>query len=50
MDHLRLSLDPRAMDALPSALGPLYVSRDAGLNGYSVVNNNRRRNIRSSIW
>ena len=31
MDHLRLSLDPRAMDALPSALGPLYVSRDAGL-------------------
>ncbi|MFX3648433.1 MAG: UvrD-helicase domain-containing protein [Paenibacillus sp.] len=31
MDHLRLSLDPRSMDALPSALGPLYVSRDAGL-------------------
>ncbi|PQP83619.1 DNA helicase UvrD [Paenibacillus sp. PCH8] len=31
MDHMRLSLDPRAMDAIPSALGPLYVSRDAGL-------------------
>ncbi|WP_366291189.1 UvrD-helicase domain-containing protein [Paenibacillus sp. AN1007] len=31
MDHMRLSLNPRAMDALPSALGPLYVSRDAGL-------------------
>lgn len=31
MDHMRLSLNPRAVDALPSALGPLYVSRDAGL-------------------
>ncbi|MGR6541688.1 UvrD-helicase domain-containing protein [Paenibacillus tundrae] len=32
MDHMRLSLDPRSADALPSALGPLYVSRDAGLD------------------
>ncbi|MDO7906661.1 UvrD-helicase domain-containing protein [Paenibacillus sp. JX-17] len=32
MDHLRLSLEPRRMDALASALGPLYVPREAGLD------------------
>lgn len=31
MDHLRLSLNPRNFEAIPSTLGPLYISRDAGL-------------------
>ncbi|WIV19624.1 UvrD-helicase domain-containing protein [Paenibacillus polygoni] len=31
MDHLRLSLHPRNFDAIPSTLGPLYISREAGL-------------------
>lgn len=31
MDHLRLSLNPRNFDAIPSTLGPLYISREAGL-------------------
>ncbi|KAE8560415.1 UvrD-helicase domain-containing protein [Paenibacillus polymyxa] len=31
MDHLRLSLNPRRMESIPSTLGPLYVSREAGM-------------------
>lgn len=31
MDHLRLSLNPRRMEALPGTLGPLYVPREEGL-------------------
>ncbi|HWO52927.1 MAG TPA: ATP-dependent helicase [Paenibacillus cookii] len=30
MDHLRLSLNPRRMEALPGALGPLYVPKEEG--------------------
>ncbi|MCM3784761.1 UvrD-helicase domain-containing protein [Neobacillus mesonae] len=32
IDHLRLSLNPRNLDAISSTLGPLYISRDAGLD------------------
>ncbi|AOZ92444.1 ATP-dependent helicase [Paenibacillus crassostreae] len=32
MDHLRLSLDPRCKEAFQSTLGPLYISREEGLN------------------
>lgn len=32
MDHLRLSIKPRRMDALPGVIGPLYISRDAGMD------------------
>ncbi|WP_052723659.1 ATP-dependent helicase [Paenibacillus wulumuqiensis] len=31
MDHLRLSVNSRRMDALPGVIGPLYISRDAGI-------------------
>ncbi|MDR0269220.1 ATP-dependent helicase [Paenibacillus sp.] len=31
MDHLRLSLNPRRMESLHGALGPLYVSKEEGL-------------------
>ncbi|MED5016221.1 ATP-dependent helicase [Paenibacillus chibensis] len=31
MDHLRLSLNPRRMESLPGALGPLYVPREESL-------------------
>ncbi|CAM3103494.1 ATP-dependent helicase [Paenibacillus sediminis] len=31
IDHLRLSIDPRNFGALQSALGPLYVSKEAGM-------------------
>ncbi|MWV45722.1 AAA family ATPase [Paenibacillus sp. HJL G12] len=30
MDHLRLSLNPRRMESLPGALGPLYVPKEEG--------------------
>lgn len=32
MDHLRLALNPRLKEALPSVLGPLYVPRETGLD------------------
>lgn len=31
MDHLRLALNPRRMECIPSTLGPLYVPREAGM-------------------
>ncbi|WP_425313191.1 ATP-dependent helicase [Paenibacillus mangrovi] len=30
MDHLRLSLNPRRMESLPGAIGPLYVPKEEG--------------------
>ncbi|WP_411344938.1 ATP-dependent helicase [Paenibacillus sp. WLX1005] len=32
MDHLRLAVNPRRMDALPGVIGPLYISRDVGMD------------------
>ncbi|MHA0857100.1 ATP-dependent helicase [Paenibacillus sp. CMAA1364] len=32
MDHLRLSINPRCKDAFSSALGPLYIPREEGMN------------------
>jgi DNA helicase-2/ATP-dependent DNA helicase PcrA len=32
MDHLRLSVDPRCKEAYQSALGPLYIPREDGMN------------------
>lgn len=31
LDHLRLALDPRRMECIPGALGPLYVPRESSL-------------------
>ncbi|MFD1884609.1 ATP-dependent helicase [Paenibacillus wenxiniae] len=32
MDHLRLAVNPRRMEALPGVIGPLYISRDVGMD------------------
>ncbi len=32
MDHLRLAVNPRRMEALPGVIGPLYISRDTGMD------------------
>ncbi|MFU1796364.1 ATP-dependent helicase [Paenibacillus azoreducens] len=43
MDHLRLSLNPRRTEALPGALGPLYVPKEEGIAFISAQEKETRK-------